>query len=128
MRWLIVRGPCSLSLRTALETAWRANGTILLTKPGRPLMRPTHRRDRRDPVDAAVARIDAGLLLAHLKRLSAFRRLARLLQSDPTPSPTTTYPTSPPPTYQPAPTLTYQPPQAPLQHPSPNAPIPPSRT
>lgn len=88
-RWLVVRGPCYLSLRTALEAGWRADGVVLLVEPGRPLT-PADVVDvlgldivAEIPVEAAVARsIDAGLLLAHLHRLSAFRALACLVQTD----------------------------------------------
>ena len=89
VRWLVVRGPCYLSLRAALSGSWRPDGVILLTEPGRALTAA----DVVDvlglpvvaeiPVGPAVTRaIDAGLLLAHLHHLSAFRPLARLVQRD----------------------------------------------
>ena len=89
-RWLVVRGPCYLSLRAAIDHWWRPHGIVVLTESGRPLTSA----DVSDvvgapviaqvPVEAAVARIiDAGLLLARLPRLSAFRSLARLLPAQP---------------------------------------------
>ena len=88
-RWLVVRGPCYGSLRTAVEHAWRPDGVVLLAEEGRSL-------DARDvsavlgvdvvatvPVDAGVARsIDAGLLVSQLHRLRPFRDLARLVALD----------------------------------------------
>ncbi|HUP70352.1 MAG TPA: hypothetical protein VM142_11120 [Acidimicrobiales bacterium] len=87
-RWLVVRGPCYLSLRAALEDPWRPDGIVVLAEAGRPLVAA----DVTDvlgvpvvaqvPVDPAVARIiDAGLLLDRLHRLSAFSRIARLVQA-----------------------------------------------
>ncbi|MGH9155779.1 MAG: hypothetical protein ACRD1K_08120 [Acidimicrobiales bacterium] len=87
-RWLVVRGPCYLSLRAAIDHPWQPDGVVLLAEPGRAL----GALDVTDvlgvpvvaqvPVEAAVARvIDAGLLLARLHRLSAFRSLARLTTS-----------------------------------------------
>lgn len=91
-RWLVVRGPCYLSLRAAIDHPWRPHGIVVLAEAGRPLTSA----DVSDvvgapviaqvPVEAAVARIiDAGLLLARLPRLSAFQSLARLLQAQPRP-------------------------------------------
>jgi len=88
-RWLVVRGPCYGSLRTAVEHAWRPDGVVLVAEEGRSL-------DATDvsavlgvevvatvPVDAGVARsIDAGLLVAHLPRLRPLRDLARLVAVD----------------------------------------------
>lgn len=87
VRWLVVRGPCYLSLRAAVEHHW-ADGVILLVEPGRSLSAA----DVADvlgvpvvaqiPVEPAVARvIDAGLLLGRLRRLSAFRSLAQLVRA-----------------------------------------------
>jgi len=89
-RWLVVRGPCHLSLRAAIDHPWRPDGIVLLVEPGRPLSAA----DVTDvlgapilaqvPVEAAVARaIDAGLLQGRLDRLSAFLGLSRLLRSHP---------------------------------------------
>lgn len=89
-RWLVLRGPCYLSLRAAIDHPWRPEGIVLLVEPGRPLSAA----DVTDvlgapvvaqvPVEAAVARaIDAGLLLARLDRLSAFLGVSRLLRSHP---------------------------------------------
>jgi hypothetical protein len=91
-RWLVVRGPCYLSLRAAIDHPWRPHGIVVLAEAGRPLTGA----DVSDvvgapviaqvPVEAAVARIiDAGLLLARLPRLSTFQSLARLLQAQPSP-------------------------------------------
>jgi hypothetical protein len=88
VRWLVVRGPCYLSLRAAVEYRWEPDGVILLAEPGRALSAA----DVADvlgapvvaqvPVEPAVARvIDAGLLLARLHRLSAFRSLAQLVRA-----------------------------------------------
>jgi hypothetical protein len=88
VRWLVVRGPCYLSLRAAVEHRWEPDGIVLLAEPGRALSAA----DVADvlgapvvaqvPVDAAVARvIDAGLLLSRLHRLSAFRSLAQLVRA-----------------------------------------------
>lgn len=88
VRWLVVRGPCYLSLRAAVEHRWEPDGIVLLTEPGRALSAA----DVSDvlgapvvaqvPVEPAVARvIDAGLLLARLRRLSAFRSLAQLVRA-----------------------------------------------
>ncbi|MDQ3643161.1 MAG: hypothetical protein M3450_17275, partial [Actinomycetota bacterium] len=96
-RWLVVRGPCYVSLRAAIDHPWRPDGIVLLVEPGRPLSGA----DVTDvlgapivaqvPVEAAVARaIDAGLLLARLDRLSAFLGLSRLLRSHPGAEATTT--------------------------------------
>jgi hypothetical protein len=84
--WLVVRGPCYLSLRAAAERGSWAHGVILVSEAGRALTA----RDVADvlgvpvlaevPVEAAAARaIDAGLLLTHVHRLGAFRTLARLV-------------------------------------------------
>jgi hypothetical protein len=92
IRWLVIRGPCYLSLRAALENPWRPDGIVVLAEAGRPLTTA----DVIDvvgvpvvaqvPVEAAVARvIDAGLLLARLPRLSGFQSLARALQGQPHP-------------------------------------------
>ena len=91
-RWLVVRGPCYLSLRAAIDHPWRPHGIVVLAEAGRPLTSA----DVSDvvgapviaqvPVEAAVARIiDAGLLLARLPRLSAFQSLARRLAAQPRP-------------------------------------------
>lgn len=88
VRWLVVRGPCYLSLRAAVEHRWEPDGIVLLTEPGRALSAA----DVSDvlgapvvaqvPVEAAVARvIDAGLLLARIHRLSAFGSLAQLVRA-----------------------------------------------
>ncbi len=88
-RWLVVRGPCYLSLKSALGSRWRPDGVILLTEPGRAL----GAQDMEAvldvgvvadvPVDEGVARcLDAGLLPARLHRLSPFRRLGRLVAAD----------------------------------------------
>jgi len=84
-RWLVLRGPCYLSLRAALDSGWRADGVILLVEPGRAL----GASDVADvlgvpvvaevPVEASVARVvDAGLLLARLHSLGAFGVLGHL--------------------------------------------------
>jgi hypothetical protein len=88
VRWLVVRGPCYLSLRAAVEHCWQPDGVILLAEPGRSLSSA----DVADvlgapvvgrvPVEPAAARvIDAGLLLGRLHRLSAFRSLAQLVRA-----------------------------------------------
>jgi hypothetical protein len=86
-RWLVLRGPCYAALRSAVEARWPADGVILLTEPGRAITAA----DVADvvgapviaqvPVEPGVARVlDAGLLLARLHHLAAFRSLAHLLQ------------------------------------------------
>ncbi len=93
-RWLVVRGPCYLSLRAAIEHPWRPDGIVVLAEAGRPLG-PADVSDvvgapvvAQVPVDAAVARIiDAGLLLARLHRLSAFSGLSRLVRAQLVPEP-----------------------------------------
>jgi hypothetical protein len=86
-RWLVLRGPCYAALRAAVEARWPADGVILLTEPGRAITAV----DVADvlgspviaqvPVEGSVARtLDAGLLLARLHHLNAFRALARLVQ------------------------------------------------
>jgi hypothetical protein len=88
VRWLVVRGPCYLSLRAAVEHRWEPDGIVLLAEPGRALSGA----DVSDvlgapvvaqvPIEPTVARvIDAGLLLARLRRLSAFRSLAPLVRA-----------------------------------------------
>lgn len=100
VRWLVVRGPCYLSLRAAVEHSWQPDGVILLAEPGRSLSSADVADVlgapvvARVPVEPAAARvIDAGLLLGRLHRLSAFRSLAQLLLAsacDETPSTTRT--------------------------------------
>ncbi len=96
VRWLVVRGPCYLSLRAAVGHRWQPDGVILVAEPGRSLSAA----DVSDvvgapivakvPVEPAVARvIDAGLLLGRLHRLSAFRSLAELVRAPDVPQPTT---------------------------------------
>lgn len=91
-RWLVVRGPCYLSLRAAIDHRWQPHGIVVLAEAGRPLTSA----DVSDvvgapviaqvPVEAAVARIvDAGLLLDRLPRLSAFQSLVRLVPAQPRP-------------------------------------------
>lgn len=88
-RWLVVRGPCYLSLRSALGTRWRPHGVILIVEPKRSLTAA----DVADvlgvpvvaqvPAEPSVARlIDAGLLVARLHDVPAFRPLARLVNGD----------------------------------------------
>lgn len=88
-RWLVVRGPCYLALRCAVESPWRPDGVVVLSEPGRAL-------GGRDVaavlgvdvvatvgVDPDVARrIDAGLLLAGPRALRPFRYLVRLVAPD----------------------------------------------
>ncbi len=71
VRWLVVRGPCYLSLRAAVEHRWQPDGVILLAKPGRALSSsdvadvlgaPVVAQVSVEPVAARV--IDAGLLLS----------------------------------------------------------------
>ena len=88
VRWLVVRGPCYLSLRAAVGHSWQPDGVILLAEPGRSLSSadvadvlgaPVVAQVPVEPVAARV--IDAGLLLGRLHRLSAFRSLAQLLRA-----------------------------------------------
>ncbi len=64
VRWLVVRGPCYLSLRAAVEHRWQPDGVILLAEPGRalsssdvanvldaPVVGPGARRTGRRPSD-----------------------------------------------------------------------------
>lgn len=88
-RWLVVRGPCYLALRCAVEAPWRPDGVVVLSEPGRAL-------GGRDVaavlgvdvvatvgVDPDVARrIDAGLVLAGPRALRPFRYLVRLVAPD----------------------------------------------
>ncbi|MGH9008677.1 MAG: hypothetical protein ACRDYF_02390 [Acidimicrobiia bacterium] len=87
LRWLVVRGPCYLSLRTALDSAWPAEGVIVVTEPGRALRAADVADVLGLPVVAQVTAeprlgraIDAGLLLPHLERLGALRPLQDLLE------------------------------------------------
>lgn len=87
-RWLVVRGPCYLSLRRAIGHPWCPDGVILVIEPGRALT-ATDVSDvlgvpvvAEIPVDPTVARvIDAGLLLDRVDRLGALRSLRRLVMS-----------------------------------------------
>lgn len=36
LRWLVLRGPCYLALRAALEAPWKADGVILVSVRARP--------------------------------------------------------------------------------------------
>ena len=137
-RWLVVRGPCYLSLRAALEAPWRPDGVVLVSEPGRSLSAA----DVVDvlgidvvaeiPMEAAVARaVDAGLLLASLHRLGAFAALARLVDGGlgagrPAPSPTD--PTDLTPDSPPLPTDLPNHPlhNPPSNHPQTQSPYPPS--
>lgn len=85
-RWLVVRGPCYLSLRAAVTHPWRPDGVVLLTEPRRALSA----RDVADvlgapvvaeiPQDHRVARaIDAGTFLATVGGLDAFADLRALV-------------------------------------------------
>ena len=85
----MVRGPCYLALRCAVEAPWRPDGVVVLSEPGRAL-------GSRDVaavlgvgvvatvgVDPDVARrIDAGLVLAGPRALRPFRYLVRLVAPD----------------------------------------------
>jgi hypothetical protein len=85
LRWLVLRGPCYLALRAALEAPWKADGVILVSEPGRAL----RAADVADvlgipilaevPFDPVVARaVDAGVLLDRVGRLPSLRPLAVL--------------------------------------------------
>ena len=88
-RWLVVRGPCYLALRCAVEAPWRPDGVVVVSEPGRALG-DTDVADvlgvdvvARVDADADVARrIDAGLLLAGPRPLRPFRYLVRLVAPD----------------------------------------------
>lgn len=88
-RWLVVRGPCYLALRCAVEAPWRPDGVVVVSEPGRALgdsdVAEVLGVDvvARVGVDADVARrIDAGLLLAGPRPLHPFRYLVRLVAPD----------------------------------------------
>ncbi|HET7487962.1 MAG TPA: hypothetical protein VFJ85_08540 [Acidimicrobiales bacterium] len=88
-RWLVVRGPCFVSLQRAIEQPWRPDGVVLLAEPGRALDATDVTAVLDVPVvatvavDPAVARsIDAGLLPVHVGRLGPLRQLGRLLATD----------------------------------------------
>ncbi len=85
-RWLVVRGPCYLSLRKAVEAPGWPHGVILVSERDRAL----GRTDVADvlgrpvvaeiPQDGAVARgVDAGTLLTAAGRLAALKPLEPLL-------------------------------------------------
>ncbi len=85
-KWLVIRGPCYLSLQEAVNHIWRPDGIILLTERGRALTAADVsdvlgvRVVAQVPADPSVARmVDAGLLLVHLHGLAQFRELAGLL-------------------------------------------------
>lgn len=85
-RWLVMRGPCYVSLRAALGSPWRPHGVILVAEKGRSLT-PADVADvlgmpvvAQVPVEPSVARlIDAGLLISRLHHAVAFRQLGRLV-------------------------------------------------
>ncbi len=90
VRWLVVRGPCYLSLRAAVEHRWQPDGVILLAEPGRALSSsdvanvldaPVVAQVPVEPVAARV--IDAGLLLSRVHRLIPFKSLAQLVPGAP---------------------------------------------
>ena len=89
-RLLVVRGPCYLGLRTALEHgAGSAGGVVLVSEPGRALGAGDVEAVLGVPVvhdvrvDADVARAaDAGILAAQLHQLVPFRRLAAMVRRD----------------------------------------------
>ena len=85
-RWLVVRGPCYLSLRAAVTHPWRPHGVVLLTEPRRALSARDVANVLGTPVvaeipqDHRVARaIDAGTFLATVGRLEAFAGLRGLV-------------------------------------------------
>ena len=88
-RWLVVRGPCYLALRCAVEAPWRPDGVVVLSEPGRALASPDVAAVLGVDVVATVGvdpdvarRIDAGLLLAGPRALRPFRYLVRLVAPD----------------------------------------------
>lgn len=88
-QWLVLRGPCYLGLRAAVEAPWRPDGVVLVAEQGRALgVRDVAGVLGVDvvatvQVDPEVARIiDAGLLLAGPRQLRQFRYLARLVAPD----------------------------------------------
>jgi hypothetical protein len=75
-RTLLVTRGCYLALRRASAMAWRPDGVVFVSEPGRALRRPDVERAVGAPVvasvsvDPAVARaVDAGLLATRLPRL-----------------------------------------------------------
>lgn len=85
-RWLVLRGPCYLSLRAAVTHPWRPHGVVLLTEPRRALGAHDVANVLDTPVvaeipqDHRVARaIDAGTFLAAVGRLEAFAGLGTLV-------------------------------------------------
>jgi hypothetical protein len=87
VRWLVVRGPCYLALRAALDGGWPADGVVLLAEPGRALRAADVSDVLGVPVvaevsvDPRVARaVDAGLLLGQAARLTALQPLATLVR------------------------------------------------
>jgi len=92
-RWLVVRGPSYLALRTALATAWRPDGVILVQEQGRALSAVDVADTIEVPVVATIpvhpdtARAcDAGLLVHRVHRLPGTRSLFQLVSptADPT--------------------------------------------
>ncbi|MFP5377871.1 MAG: hypothetical protein ACLGIO_13970 [Acidimicrobiia bacterium] len=88
-RWLVVRGPCYLALRCAVEAPWRPDGVVVLSEPGRALGGADVAAVLGAAVVATVGvdpdvarRIDAGLLLAGPRSLRPFRYLVRLVAPD----------------------------------------------
>ncbi|MEW6474305.1 MAG: hypothetical protein AB1679_18795 [Actinomycetota bacterium] len=86
-RWLVVRGPCYVALRAALEAAWPADGVIVVSEPGRALRAADVADVLAVPVVAEVAvdprvarAVDAGLLLDQVTRLPSLRPLAALVR------------------------------------------------
>ena len=88
-RWLVVRGPCYLSLKAAVDAPWRPDAVVVLAEPGRCLGADDVEAvlgaevSVQVPVDAEVARIlDAGLLPARLQRVGALRALVGAVHAD----------------------------------------------
>lgn len=88
-RWLVVRGPCYLALRCAVEAPWRPDGVVMVSEPGRALGDSDIAAVLGVDVVATVGvdpdvarRIDAGLLLAGPRPLRPFRYLVRLVAPD----------------------------------------------
>lgn len=87
IRWLVLRGPCYLALRAALQCPWQADGVVLLCETGRALRAADVADVLGIPVlaevamDPRVARAsDAGVLFQQADRLATLRPLAALVR------------------------------------------------
>lgn len=89
-RWLVVRGPCYLALRTAVAHPCQPDGVVVVAEPRRALSAEDAARVLDVPVvaevpqDYQVARaVDAGTLATRITRYAALAPLGQLLDTGP---------------------------------------------